>query len=145
MRFAITLASLLTVANGSFGQSFEALAEVNAERARKGLRPYIQDPNLTAGAMTVAKFRAAHRIAGHSSNDFAGLPAGTKAAAAGCGVEHPGFGFLACCMFDNYQFAGAAKSRGPDGRFYFQLFVNGGTSHASSSVSARSTPVRRRR
>ena len=34
----------------------EALHEVNAERRKRGLRPFIMDHNLTIGALNVASF-----------------------------------------------------------------------------------------
>ena len=51
----------------------DALAQVNAARAARGLKPFIKDADLTAGAINVADFRAARLMAGHTSNDFAGL------------------------------------------------------------------------
>jgi hypothetical protein len=101
----------------------DALAEVNAARAARGLKPYIKDANLTAGAINVADFRAARLMAGHTSNDFSGLPEGCTATAAGCAAWEPSFGWGACCTYDNYTYAGAAWAKGRDGRRYMQLFV----------------------
>jgi hypothetical protein len=101
----------------------EALEEVNAARAARGLRPFIKDPDLTAGAINVADFRAARLMAGHTSNDFNGLPVGTTATSAGCAAWEPSFGWGACCTYDNYRYAGAAWALGRDGRRYMQLFV----------------------
>lgn len=127
----------------------DALAEVNAARAQRGLRPFAHDPNLTAGAMQAATIRASRGIHGHLANDFHCLPPGTTAAAAGCGVEHPGFGWLSCCTFDNYQMAGAAKCRDANGRWFFHLFVNGGSSSLERILNVPQTrlsphPVSRR-
>jgi hypothetical protein len=101
----------------------DALAEVNAARAARGLKPFIKDDDLTAGAVNVADFRAARLMTGHTSNDFAGLPAGSRASSAGCAAWEPSFGWGACCTYDNYTYAGAAWAKGRDGRRYMQLFV----------------------
>ena len=101
----------------------DALAEVNAARATRGLRPFIKDGALTVGAIKVADFRAARLIPGHTNNDFAGLPAGSSAAAAGCAAWEPSWGWGACCTYDNYTYAGAAWAMGRDGRRYMHLFV----------------------
>jgi predicted RNA-binding Zn-ribbon protein involved in translation (DUF1610 family) len=101
----------------------EALAEVNAVRAKRGLKPYIFDPNLTAGALQVARHRAAHLIAGHTRNDFNGLPSGVSARAAGCAAWPPSLGWGACATYDNFTYAGAAWCLGRDGKRYMHLFV----------------------
>ena len=120
--------AVLAIAGIARADAVDALDEVNAARASRGLRPYSWDANLTAGAMQAAKIRAAHGIHGHLSNDFMCLPIGTTAGAAGCGVEYPGFGWLSCCTYENWQFAGAAKVRDKTGRWYYHLFVNGSQS-----------------
>jgi hypothetical protein len=101
----------------------DALSEVNAARAVRGLRPFIKDKYLTAGAVNVADFRAKYRIEGHTANDFNGLPVGTMASAAGCAAWEPSWGWGACCTYENYTYAGAAWSQGSDGRRYMHLFV----------------------
>jgi hypothetical protein len=101
----------------------DALAEVNAARAARGLRPFVKDANLTAGAINVADFRAARLIEGHTANDFSGLPLRATASAAGCAAWEPSSGWGACCTYENYTYAGAAWARGRDGRRYMQLFV----------------------
>jgi hypothetical protein len=100
-----------------------ALREVNAARAARGLRSFIEDATLTAGAINVAEFRASRLMAGHTGNDFAGLPTGCQASAAGCAALEPSWGWGACCTYDNYKYAGAAWAVGRDGRRYMQLFV----------------------
>jgi hypothetical protein len=127
-------------------EAIDALDEVNAARAQRGLRPFARDANLTAGAMQAATIRAAHRVHGHLANDFNCLPPGTTAAAAGCGVEYAGFGWLACCTYENWQSAGAAKARDSSGRWYFHLFVNGGSGVSNGATfQSRSTVNNRRR
>jgi hypothetical protein len=101
----------------------DALGEVNAARAARGLRPFVRDAGLTSAAAGCAEFRAARLIAGHTSNDFAALPAGAFASSAGCAAWEPGFGWGACCTYDGYTYAGAAYSYGRDGRRYMHLFV----------------------
>jgi hypothetical protein len=99
------------------------LAEVNAARAKRGLRPFQHDPQLTHAAQACARTRASRRIAGHLSNDFAYLPAGVTAKAAGCGALEPSWGWGTCCTYDNYTYAGAAWVMGADGKRYMHLFV----------------------
>ncbi len=110
----------------------DALDEVNQNRARHGLRPFIQDPGLTQGAYAAASFRASNGIAGHvkgQQGDFAFLPSGTSARSAGCGawrvglVTTEGDTWGTCCAFDNYTYAGAAWVLGADGKRYMHLFV----------------------
>jgi hypothetical protein len=100
-----------------------ALAEVNAARAARGLRPFIEDANLTAGAMAAADYRATYRIAGHTFNDFAFLPAGCFCPAAGCAAWAPNSGWGSCCTYENWTYAGAAYAMGTDGRRYMHLFI----------------------
>ncbi|MBL8824372.1 MAG: hypothetical protein JNJ77_17425 [Planctomycetia bacterium] len=111
--------SSATKVNGSD----DALAEVNAERAKRGLQPLIHDPLLTQGALACAKARAASQIHGHLSSDFDYLPSGAQATAAGCGALEPSWGWGTCCTYDNYTYGGAAWVMGSDGRRYMHLFV----------------------
>ncbi|CAN5511694.1 hypothetical protein BH10PLA2_BH10PLA2_20580 [soil metagenome] len=101
----------------------DALDEVNAVRAARGLHPYLRDDNLTSGAKNVADFRAMHLIEGHTVNDFAGLPPGVVASASGCAAWNAGMGWGSCCTYERWTYAGAAYSTGRDGRRYMQLFV----------------------
>jgi hypothetical protein len=101
----------------------DALAEVNALRTARGLRPFIKDDNLTLAARTAAAHRARNLCPGHTSNDFACLPAGCSAAAAGCAAWYPSEGWGSCCTYDNYTYAGAAWAIGRDGKRYMHLFV----------------------
>lgn len=100
-----------------------ALEEVNATRRARGLRPYLHDALLAVAARRCAAFRAASLIEGHSSNDFAFLPAGANASAAGCAAWHPSMGWGSCCQYESWQYAGAAWSMGRDGRRYMHIFV----------------------
>jgi hypothetical protein len=100
-----------------------ALAEVNAARAARGLKPFVHDPALTRAAEVCAALRAQHRIAGHTANDFAALEPGVSARAAGCGALDPSWGWGSCCTYDGYQYAGAAVVMGADNRRYMHLFV----------------------
>lgn len=101
----------------------DALAEVNAARAARGLRPFVHDPLLARAAELAAGFRAANRIAGHTSNDFAFLPPGASASAAGCGALDPSWGWGTCCTYDGYTYAGAGFAYGADGKRYMHVFV----------------------
>jgi hypothetical protein len=122
MRWLVALlVSLATFAIAS--ADVEALAEVNAARAARGLKPFIYDHDLYRAAAGCADFRAERLIPGHTSNDFAALPAGANATAAGCAAWEPSWGWGACCTYDNYTYAGAAFAIGRDGRRYMHIFV----------------------
>jgi hypothetical protein len=101
----------------------DGLDEVNAQRAARGLRPFVRDDNLTQAARACAAFRADRGLFGHTANDFAFLPPGTPAASAGCAAYPAGYGWMSCCVYENYTYAGAAYVTGADGRRYMQLFV----------------------
>ena len=101
----------------------QVLAEVNALRAQKGLPAYVLDPKLAEGATACAIHRAQRGISGHTSNDFAFLPAGTRASAAGCAAWPVSMGWGSCCCYDRYTYAGAGFCVGPDGKRYMHLFV----------------------
>jgi hypothetical protein len=108
----------------SFGNAVpSALDEVNAARAQRGLPPFQRDDGLTAGALSAAQYRAERLIAGHCPSDFAHLPPGANATAAGCAAWPPSLGWGACCTYEGYTYAGAAIVMGSDGRRYMHLFV----------------------
>lgn len=104
------------------GVAGDGLDEVNAKRAARGLRPFLRDEGLTQAARACAQFRAANGLTGHTSNDFAFVPAGTFASSAGCAACEPGWGWMSCCTYENYTYAGAAWVTGRDGRRYMQLY-----------------------
>ena len=116
---AVKVKGNVTAVNGDD----DALSDVNAARARRGLRPFLPDPLLNQAARTCAKLRAASRIEGHLSSDFAHLPPGASATSAGCGALEPSWGWGTCCTYDNYTYAGAAWVMGTDGKRYMHLFV----------------------
>jgi hypothetical protein len=101
----------------------DGLDEVNAQRAARGLRPFLRDDNLTRAAQDCAAFRAQRGIFGHTSNDFAFVPAGSFASSAGCAAYPASYGWMSCCVYDNYTYAGAAWVTGADGKRYMHLFV----------------------
>ena len=101
----------------------DVLAEVNALRAQRGMRPYILDTGLTEGALRCAITRAQQHQAGHTSNDFAYLPPGVRASAGGCAAWPVGQGWGSCCIWENATYAGAAYCIGTDGKRYMHLFV----------------------
>lgn len=105
----------------------DALDEVNAKRAARGMRPFLRDPLLTLAARNTAVYRARYRLFGHTSNDFAFLPQGATADAAGCAAYTPDYGWMSCAVYDDYQYAGASYEIGADGRRYMHLFVRGGS------------------
>jgi hypothetical protein len=114
---------VLVVGPGRVLADEEALAEVNAVRAQRGLKPFSYDHDLYRAAAGCADFRAERLIAGHTANDFAALPPGASATAAGCAAWEPSWGWGACCTYDNYTYAGAAYTIGRDGRRYMHIFV----------------------
>jgi hypothetical protein len=105
------------------GLDGDGLDEVNAKRAARGLRPFVRDEGLAQAARACAQFRAAYGLFGHTSNDFAFVPAGTHATSAGCAAYPAGYGWMSCCVYDNYTYGGAAWVTGRDGRRYMHLFV----------------------
>jgi hypothetical protein len=125
MRFTIALSLYLLAALSCHGAN-PALDEVNAYRAKKGLRPFVEDPGLTAAAASAADYKAARHIFGHlmkGAGDFRFLPPGVHADAAGCAAYTPSHGWMSCCADDNYKYAGAAFAWGDDGKRYMNLFV----------------------
>lgn len=103
--------------------AIEALDEVNAARAKRGLPAFVRDDALTQAAKAAAIYRAGCLLAGHTANDFAYLPQGAHAEAAGCGALPDDWGWGTCCTFDDWHVAGAAWARGSDGQRYMHLFV----------------------
>ena len=101
----------------------DGLDEVNAKRAARGLRPFIRDEGLTQAARSCAQFRAERGLFGHTGNDFAFVPAGSAASSTGCAAYPASFGWMSCCVYDNYTYAGAAWVTGRDGQRYMHLFV----------------------
>ncbi len=110
------------VRTSTAGELNDALDEVNAARARIGLRPFVWDRHLTAAAAGAANWRASRLITGHD-NDFWFIPEGGHADAAGCAAWPRGMGWGSCCWTDNYRYAGAAWAIGRDGRRYMHIFV----------------------
>lgn len=104
-------------------KTIDALDEVNSVRAKRGLPAYIKDDSLTIAAQQASIYRAANRIQGHTRNDFAYLPSGSSARAAGCAAWPPSLGWGACCTYDRYTYAGASYAYGSDGQRYMHLFV----------------------
>ena len=96
---------------------------VNAKRAARGLRPFVRDEGLTQAAFACASARAQQGLFGHTANDFAFVPPGSSASSAGCAAYPASYGWMSCCVYDNYTYGGAAAVTGADGRRYMHLFV----------------------
>ncbi|MCE9563474.1 MAG: hypothetical protein K8U57_15650 [Planctomycetes bacterium] len=105
------------------GFAGDGLDEVNAKRASRGLRPFVRDEGLTHAARACAQFRATNGLFGHTSNDFSFVPAGTSASSAGCAAYPASYGWMSCCVYENYTYGGAAYVTGRDGKRYMHLFV----------------------
>jgi hypothetical protein len=123
------LASLVVLCVVGSVRAEDALEEVNAYRAARGLRPFIRDDGLTQAAQGCADYRAERGITGHC-NDFSFVPEGSMARAAGCAAWAPHwngeewvYGWGSCCTYENWTYAGAAYVIGRDGRRYMHLFV----------------------
>lgn len=104
----------------------DALAEVNAARAQRGLRPYVNDPALNEAARKCAARRASIHCAGHCpESDFTYLSpsVNTNGVVGGCAAWEPSWGWGACATYDNYTYCGAAWVMGSDGRRYMHLFA----------------------
>lgn len=122
--------------------SNDALDEVNAYRAKRGMPPFQRDPQLTEAALKAAKQRATRGLHGHlPESDFTCLPAGATADAAGCGALEDSWGWATCCMDDNYSHAGAAWVRGADGLRYMHLFVRHGQQQGTASKPTTIEPL----
>lgn len=109
----------------------DALDELNAQRAQRGLPPYRRDPALTKAAMKCASTRAKTHVHGHMQggmSDFTCLDAGVPCECTG--AEAPGQnyppGFWTCAMYDNYTVAGAARAFDERGEQYMSLFCGYG-------------------
>jgi uncharacterized protein YkwD len=102
--------------------SVDALDMVNQQRAQRGLRPYLRDDGLLTAARGAAEYRAARRMFGHTPNDFGYLPSGTTAACTGCAGNEPSWGFMACALYENWTYCGAAYVMGSDGRMYCHAY-----------------------
>ncbi|QDU23254.1 hypothetical protein [Urbifossiella limnaea] len=120
---SVTSTSHYTPIAATDSVSGDGLDEVNALRAARGLRPFARDAALTEGARACAAARAARFQFGHTSNDFAFLPPGAAASAAGCAAYPASYGWMSCCVYDGGTTAGAAWVAGADGKRYMQLFV----------------------
>jgi hypothetical protein len=60
----------------------------------------VRDDNLVTAAAGCADYRAQRLIQGHTSNDFAFVPAGSSARAAGCAAWPQGESWGSCCTYD---------------------------------------------
>lgn len=103
-----------------------ALAEVNAKRAQRGLKAYVYDADLTKAAKACAEYRAKNLIFGHvmgGMGDFQFLPPGVSAESAGCAAYPASYGWMSCCVYDNYTYGGAAWALGRDNKRYMHLYV----------------------
>jgi len=119
LRVLMICLALTSVAYGAT----DALDEVNATRAQRGLKPFIRDDGLSVAAAGAADVRAASLWKGHTANDFAFVPAGTTATSSGCAAWTDDWGWGSCCTYESWTYAGAAWTRGADGKRYMHLYV----------------------
>jgi len=125
MKTTLSLLALVLL-QATLSAAEPALVELNAQRAARGLPPYLEDPDLTEAAQRAADYRAAHLMFGHvpgPRGDFQFLSAGVSADAAGCAAYPVSYGFLACACYERWRYAGAATALGADGKRYCHLFV----------------------
>lgn len=105
--------------------SADAMAEVNAKRASKGLPPLRKDSLLCQAALLVSKQRAARGIHGHlPESDFTYVhQVNGSASVGGCGALEDSWGWETCA-YDSPQYSvgGAAWVRGSDGLRYMTFF-----------------------
>ena len=103
--------------------AYDAMDELNAQRTRRGLRPFIKDLGLTLAAEKVAAYRAANHVMLHTRNDFSFVPQGSRASVAGAGYGTSNQ-FLTCfCDSSNYQYAGAAYAYDDSGNRLMHLYA----------------------
>lgn len=116
--------SAKSVGGSDYAGNEDAMDEVNAKRAQKGLRPLQKDPLLSQGAFECAKRRASRGIHGHlPESDFSCLPPGANATVGGAGALEDSWGWETCA-YDSTQYTvgGAAWVRGRDGLRYMSFF-----------------------
>ncbi len=129
----------------------DALAEVNNQRARAGLFPFVYDEGLTQAASRVADVRAARHIQFHC-NDFQYLPSGVNGSGIVSGAGVSSNKFMACYteyprrmggeashggipgVQGNTVYAGAAVAYDSSGQRYCHLFVSGRPSGIVSRI-----------
>jgi hypothetical protein len=149
MKWIILFFAVILTAGSSLAAE-DALDEVNALRAKRGLPPFIRDDGLTEGAKKIADYRAANLIFGHVMNgsyalDHSFVPAGTRVDTAGCAAYPPEYGWLSCAVNEAYTYAGAAYAIGSDGKRYMHLFLSGGSAATQTTSYAAYRRVFRRR
>lgn len=119
----------------------DAIAEVNQQRARTGLFPFIRDEGLTIGAQRAADYRAARHIQFHCNDGQFLPPECQRSWTSGAGVSSNKF--MACYteyprmmpgesmhggisgVSGNTVYAGAAIAYDNRGQRYCHLFVSG--------------------
>ena len=123
MKWILLVLALFLALIPSHSRAEDALDKVNQVRAERGLHPFKRAADLTIAARDCCRYRMAHHISFHTSNDFRFVPAGSSASAAGCACWPLGSGWGACCTYEDWREAGAWWSKGDDGRQYMHLFV----------------------
>lgn len=112
----------------------DGMDEVNEWRRRSGLRPFVEDPEMTRFAMMKAQYRAERGLKnGHQGPR---PPAGWHE---GTGEATASWGWLTCEMEADFQYAGAGICIGRDGERYMVLVCRGGS--GSALRSRQNAPV----
>lgn len=138
----------------------DAMTELNNQRGRVGLFPFIEDAGLTQGAMKCADYRASWGMAGHTGDDFKFLPPGCMHMMSNGWMQEKGgagvssTGFSACYanypqmlpkeqphggipgVVGNNIYAGAAVAYDNRGQRYCSLFVSGSPSRMFHPIEA---------
>ena len=122
MRIAITLAVVAVTCTSVMGG---AMDEVNEWRKRCGLKPFVEDPEMTKFAVMKARYRAERNLRdGHQGpQPKAGWHEGT-------GEALPMWGWLTCEMESDFKYAGAGMCVGNDGTRYMVLVCRSGSGRA---------------
>lgn len=123
--------------------TWDVLRELNEQRAERGLPPYIWDADLTLAAASASEYRASRLMFGHC-DDFAHLPQGATAEAAGCAAYPASYGFMACACYEAGSYhAGACYTLGTDNKRYCQLFIRpvAGASRERTVIRSNSGPT----
>lgn len=105
-----------------------ALANANAQRARRGLPPFRWDPRLQANVNESVRRQAARGRMFHAGQGMQG------AVGEGVGMSGSAESFTSCYLTGSHQTAAAASMQGRNGRWFHALQVSGPGSWGGGGV-----------